>query len=463
MKMTALILAAGQGTRMKSETPKVLHKICGRSMLGHVLEAVERSGAENKVVVVGHGADLVIEQMQEPGLTFVHQKQQLGTGHAVMTAENVLPEEGLILVLCGDTPLITGETLKEFTEFHKKENNSISVLTAVLENPYGYGRIVKDSRGGLLKIVEEKDADDEIKKIKEINSGMYCFDAAALKRNLGKISDENAQGEYYLTDLIEIAAAQNEKTGAFPVKNNEEIMGVNNRVQLAEAESIMRRRINEKHMLEGVSMINPEAVYIDTEAVIGRDTVLYPGVIITGSSVIGEGCIIGQNSRIENSVIGKGTEIQSSTIIDSKVGDKTSVGPYAYLRPGSSIGSGVKIGDFVEVKNASIGDGSKASHLSYIGDADVGKDVNIGCGVVFVNYDGVNKFRSHVEDEAFIGSNSNLVAPVHVEKNGYVAAGTTITRNVPRGALVVGRPKDRVIPGWGERKMKEKKEKKNVK
>ncbi|MDO4482370.1 MAG: bifunctional UDP-N-acetylglucosamine diphosphorylase/glucosamine-1-phosphate N-acetyltransferase GlmU [Bacillota bacterium] len=463
MKATALILAAGQGTRMKSETPKVLHKICGKEMLGHVLDAVENLGAEQKIVIVGHGAGLVTEQMKDRGLTFVHQKEQLGTGHAVITAQKELPEEGIVLVMCGDTPLITGETLKEFAEYHIKENNSVSVLTAVLENPFGYGRIVKDSQGRLLKIVEEKDADDEIKRINEINSGMYCFDAASLKRNLGRISNNNAQGEYYLTDLIEIAVMQNEKTGAFPVKDNEEIMGVNNRVQMADAEGIMRRRINNKHMLEGVSMINPEAVYIDTEAVIGRDTVLYPGVIITGRSVIGEGCIIGQNSRIENSVIGRETEIQSSTIIDSKVGDKTSVGPYAYLRPGSNVGSKVKIGDFVEVKNASIGDGSKASHLSYIGDADVGRDVNIGCGVVFVNYDGVNKFRTTVEDEAFIGSNSNLVAPVHVEKNGYVAAGSTITRNVPMGALVVGRPKDRVIPGWGERKMKEKKEKKNVK
>lgn len=463
MKITALILAAGQGTRMKSDTPKVLHKVCGKTMLGHVIEAVDSVGADKKIVIVGHGADIVKAEMSEQALSFVHQTKQLGTGHAVITAEEEIPEEGLVLVMCADTPLITGASLKEFTEYHIKEKNSVSVLTAEIDNPFGYGRIVKDSQGQLLKIVEEKDATEDIKKIKEINSGMYCFDAAELKRNLGKISNNNAQGEYYLTELIEIAVAQNEKTGAFPVKNLDEIMGVNNRVQLAQAESVMRKRINEKHMLNGVSMINPENVYIDAQAEIGRDTVLYPGVIIKGKTHIGEGCIIGHNTRVVNSTIGDGTEIQSSTITDSKVGENTTIGPYAYLRPGSNIGNRVKIGDFVEVKNASMGDGSKASHLSYIGDADIGKEVNIGCGVVFVNYDGVNKFRTTVEDEAFIGSNSNLVAPVHVERCGYVAAGTTVTRNVKEGSLVVGRPKDRVIPGWGERKMKEKKEKKNVK
>lgn len=463
MRKTALILAAGQGTRMKSETPKVLHKVCGRSMLEHVLDAAKGSGAEQNVVVVGHGAEEVIEKTADPGLTFVHQKQQLGTGHAVLMAEHVLPEEGLVLVLCGDTPLITKETLQEFITYHAESKNSVSVLTAIFEEPYGYGRIVKDTQGRLLKIVEEKDADPEEKNIKEINSGMYCFDAASLKANLKKITNNNAQGEYYLTDLIEIAVKQNEKTGAYPVKNRDEIMGVNTRVQLAAAEGIMRRRINEKHMLAGVGMIAPEAVYIGTNVEIGKDTIIYPGAILSGKTVIGEGCIIGQNCRIENSTIGNGTEIQSSTVIDSKVGNNTSIGPYAYLRPKSNVGSEVKIGDFVEVKNASIGDGSKASHLSYIGDADVGKDVNIGCGVVFVNYDGVNKFRSTVEDEAFIGSNSNLVAPVHVERRGYIAAGTTVTRTVSEGTLVVGRPKERVIQGWGERKMEEKKEKKNVK
>lgn len=463
MKKAALILAAGQGTRMKSETPKVLHKVCEKSMLEHVLNAAKDSGTDENVIVVGHGAEEVIEKTESQGLTFVHQKQQLGTGHAVMMAEHVLPEEGLVLILCGDTPLITKETLQEFIAYHIETENSVSVLTAVFENPYGYGRIVKDPQVGLLKIVEEKDANDEEKKIKEINSGMYCFDAAFLKKHLKQITNDNAQGEYYLTDLIEIAVRQEEKTGSYPVKNRDEIMGVNTRVQLAAAEAIMRKKINEKHMLAGVGMIAPDNVYIGTEVEIGKDTVVYPGAILSGRTIIGEGCIIGQNSRIENSEIGNGTEVQSSTIIDSKVGKNTSIGPYAYLRPKSNIGDNVKIGDFVEVKNASIGDGSKASHLSYIGDADVGKDVNIGCGVVFVNYDGVNKFRSTVEDEAFIGSNSNLVAPVHVEKQGYIAAGTTITKTVAQGTLVVGRPKERVIQGWGERKMKEKKEKKNVK
>ena len=463
MTKTALILAAGQGTRMKSKIPKVLHQMAGRTMLSHVIRAARGAGIDQSIVIVGHGAEQVTEATAEPGMVFVHQREQLGTGHAVMVAEHAIPEEGILLVLCGDTPLITKETLTEFMDFHEREGNTLSVLTAIFENPYGYGRIVKDEAGGLLKIVEEKDADEETKAIREINSGIYCFDAAALKKNLSRITNNNAQKEYYLTDLVEIAVGQKEKTGAYPVRDQDEIMGVNTRVQLAAAAEIMRTRICREHMLAGVTMIDPKGVYIDMDVTIGRDTVIYPGAILQRGTEIGESCIIGQNCRIENSVIGNETEIQSSTIIDSRVGNHTSVGPYAYLRPKSEVGDHVKIGDFVEVKNASIGDGSKASHLSYIGDADVGKDVNVGCGVVFVNYDGVNKFRSTIEDEAFVGSNSNLVAPVHVGKRGYIAAGTTVTKTVPEGSLYVGRAKERVIPNWGEKKMKEKKEKNHVK
>lgn len=463
MKKTALILAAGQGTRMKSDTPKVLHRVCGKAMINHVIDAAGGAGTDEQIIVIGHGAEKVREETDREGLAFAVQEEQLGTGHAVMCAESLLPSEGLVLVLCGDTPLIKAETLSAFIDYHTEEKNTVSVLTAIFDNPTGYGRIVKGSDGCILRIVEEKDADEETKKIREINSGMYCFDAAFLREGLKSLQTNNAQGEYYLTDLIEFAVDGGRKSGTFPVENDEEIMGVNNRIQLSQAAEKMRNRINEGFMTEGVTFIDPKTVYIDGDVEIGRDTVVWPGAIITRGTKIGKGCLIGHNCRIENSVIGDGTDIQSSTIVDSRVGSNTHVGPYAYMRPNSNVGSDVKIGDFVEVKNANIGDGTKASHLAYIGDADVGKDVNIGCGVVFVNYDGIGKSRSVVEDEAFIGSNSNLVAPVHVEKHGYIAAGATITKTVPEGALVVARPKERVLEGWGERKLSQKKEKKNAK
>ena len=463
MKRTALILAAGQGTRMKSKTPKVLHEICGKPMLSCVIDAAAAAGIHENIVVVGHGEGAIRKAFSDAGVKFAKQEHQLGTGHAVMMAKNHLPEEGLVLVLCGDTPLITEETLERFMAFHERENNCVSVLTARMEDPFGYGRIVRDDDGGVARIVEEKDADEEIKEIDEINSGIYCFEAGFLKKSLDKLTNNNAQQEYYITQLIEIARAEGEKIGARIISRNEEIMGVNNRAQLAEAAALMRDRINRDHMLEGVTFIDPKSTYIDLEVKIGPDTVIGPGVILKGKTVIGQDCEIGQNCRIVDSVIGNGVTIQSSTILESTVGDETTIGPYAYLRPHAHLGRRVKIGDFVEVKNANIGDGSKASHLAYIGDADVGKDVNIGCGVVFVNYDGINKYRSVVEDDAFIGSNSNLIAPVHVEQQGYVAAGTTISRDVPEGSLVVGRVKERVIPTWGARKYNQKKEKKNAK
>ena len=457
---TAVILAAGQGTRMHSKIPKVLHQVCGKAMLAHVTGCVREAGIEEQIIVVGHGAEKVMEAVQEPGVIFVTQKEQKGTGHAVQMAKQVLPKTGTVVVLCGDTPLITTETLKAFIDHHEKENNVVSVLTALVTEPYGYGRIVKEGMQ-LNRIVEEKDASDEEKKICEINSGMYCFEAEFLEEHLTAISTDNAQGEYYLTDLIEMAVKGNKQAGTFLISRQEEMMGVNNRSQLADAEKIMRKRIVQKHLLNGVTMINPETVYIDQDVVIERDTVIHPNVVLSGKTVIAEDCLIGINCRIHDSRIGKGTEIQASTILESVVGEETHIGPYAYLRPNSNLGNRVKIGDFVEVKNSIIGDDSKASHLAYVGDADVGMRVNIGCGVVFVNYDGVNKHRSVVEDDAFIGSNSNLIAPVVIEKNGYVAAGTTITKKVPNAALAVGRPDVRLIQGWGEKKKREKEKQSN--
>lgn len=450
MKLKAIILAAGAGTRMKSKLPKVLHKVCGQTMLGHVIDVASNSNAKECIAVIGHGADKVKESLS-PEVKTVLQEEQLGTGHAVMMAYDHI-EEGTVLVLYGDGPLITEDTLNSLMDYHREGDYKATVLTTDLPNPKGYGRIIRDVHGQLDKIVEEKDTTEEEKSIMEINSGIYCFDGKLLKDALPKLKNDNAQKEYYLTDVLSIIRDMGFKVGVYKADEYEDIMAVNSREQLTEVEAIMRKRIAKKHMINGVTIINPEHTYIEKTVIIGADTIIYPGVSLTGNTVIGEDCIIGQNSRIENTTIGNGVEVQSSTIIESKIDDYTTIGPYAYLRPNSNIGKHVKIGDFVEIKNTTIGDNSKASHLAYIGDADVGKNVNIGCGVVFVNYDGKNKHRSIVEDNAFVGSNANLVAPVIVRENGYVACGSTITKEVPKGSLAVARGRQENKEGWAERK-----------
>lgn len=450
MKLKAIILAAGAGTRMKSKLPKVLHKVCGQTMLGHVIDVAKSSKVEECIAVIGHGAKEVKESLA-PEVKTVLQEEQLGTGHAVMMAYDHI-EDGTVLILCGDGPLITEETLNKIMDYHSQGGFKATVLTTDLTNPKGYGRIVRGEEGQLEKIVEEKDTTEAEKSITEINSGIYCFDGKVLKEALPRLKNDNAQKEYYLTDVLSIISSMGFKVGVYKTEEYEEIMAVNSREQLAEVEAIMRKRIAKKHMASGVTLINPDHTYIEKTVSIGPDTIIYPGAILTGNTVIGEDCTIGENSRIENSNIGNGVEVQNSTVIDSTVGDFTTIGPYAYLRPNSNLGKHVKIGDFVEVKNSTIGDNSKASHLAYVGDADVGKNVNIGCGVVFVNYDGKNKHRSTVEDNAFVGSNSNLIAPVTVKEGGYIACGSTITKDVPKGSLAIARGRQENKEGWADRK-----------
>ncbi|MCR8746019.1 bifunctional UDP-N-acetylglucosamine diphosphorylase/glucosamine-1-phosphate N-acetyltransferase GlmU [Romboutsia lituseburensis] len=451
MNFKAVILAAGKGTRMKSKFPKVIHQVCGKEMVNHVIDVCKKSGVSDIVTILGHESDAVKERLPE-GTMIAMQTEQLGTGHAVIMAKEYINDEDTIVVLCGDTPLVKEETLKRLFDYHINHGYQATVLTTEVDNPTGYGRIIRDENKDLLKIVEQKDANEEEKKAKEINSGIYCFNGKSLRESLDLLDNNNAQGEYYLTDTIKIMRDKAQKVGAYNGSTIEELMGVNSRVELSRAEEIMRRRINESHMVNGVTIIDVNSTYIESDVEIGNDTIVYPGAMLKGRTNIGSSCTIGMNSCITNSQIGDYTEVVNSTIIDSKVGENTTVGPYAYLRPKSDIGNNVKIGDFVEVKNATIEDNSKASHLSYIGDAHVGKNVNIGCGVVFVNYDGKNKFKSVVKDGAFIGSNSNLVAPVTVEEKGYVATGSTITDDVPKSALAIARQRQVIKEGWVEKK-----------
>jgi bifunctional UDP-N-acetylglucosamine pyrophosphorylase/glucosamine-1-phosphate N-acetyltransferase len=452
----SIILAAGEGTRMKSKLSKVLHKVCGKPILEYVIKASRGAGTEKNVVVVGHGGDMVKEYFKDDSIVFkdqpIGEDVPYGTGFALMQAVDHIEDNSTVIILYGDTPLITELTINKLINYHKENEFQATVLTAILDNPTGYGRIIREDAGDILKIVEEKDALDEEKKVKEINSGIYCFNGKLLKDALSKIDNNNAQNEYYATDVIGILKKEGYRVGAYVIEDSIEIHGVNSRIQLAFTEEIMRKRINEYHMVNGVTIINPENTYIEDGVQIGRDTVIYPGVSLEGNTEIGEDCIIRNNSRIINSIINNEVSIESSTIEDSIVGENTHIGPHAHLRPNSNIGKNVKIGNFVEVKNSTLKDNAKASHLSYIGDADVGYNVNIGCGVVFVNYNGKEKFRTTVGDNAFIGSNANLVAPVNVEPWGFVAAGSTITKEVPEGALSIARAEQKNIEGWIEKK-----------
>lgn len=438
-KKYVIVLAAGQGTRMKSKLYKVLHPVCGKPMVRHVIDELKQIGADQIITVVVHGADEVKNELKDDS-EFVLQEQQLGTAHAVMQARDLLQDkEGLTLVVCGDTPLLKADTIKAMIDYHINNHSKATILTAVAEDPTGYGRVIRNEQGYVEKIVEHKDASDEEKAVKEINAGTYCFDNASLFHALQKVTNNNAQNEYYLPDVIGILKDAGQTVTAFKTNDFTEIFGINDRVALAQAGKIMQQRINEKHMRNGVTIIDPEQTYIDATVVIGQDTVIYPGTMVKGNTVIGTDCIIGPNSEILNCDIGNRTSIRQSVTHDSKIGSDVQIGPFAHIRPQSLIHDEVRIGNFVEIKKTEFGRKSKASHLSYIGDANVGSNVNIGCGSITVNYDGVNKFKTIIKDGAFIGCNSNLVAPVEIGKGAYVAAGSTITDNVPGDSLSIAR------------------------
>ena len=435
----AIILAAGKGTRMKSDLPKVLHKVAGISMLEHVFRSVNAIDPEKTVTVVGHKAELV-EQVLAGQTDFVRQTEQLGTGHAVMMAEPVLENlTGQTLVIAGDTPLITGESLKNLIDFHINHKNVATILTAEADNPFGYGRIVRNQHDEVLKIVEQKDASDFEQQIKEINTGTYVFDNARLFEALKNINTNNAQGEYYITDVIGIFRENGEKVGAYTLKDFDESLGVNDRVALATAEGIMRRRINQQHMVNGVSFVNPHATYIDVDVEIAPEVQVEANVTLKGQTKIGAETILTNGTYIVDSVIGERTIITNSMIEESSVADGVTVGPYAHIRPGSSLAKDVHVGNFVEVKGSSIGENTKAGHLTYIGNSEVGANVNFGAGTITVNYDGQKKYKTIIGDNVFVGSNSTIIAPVELGDNSLVGAGSTITKDVPADAIALGR------------------------
>lgn len=453
--LVAIILAAGKGTRMHSKYPKVLHKVGGKPMLQHVIDAADICGADKKVIIVGHEAEMVETMVGSQG-SIALQAEQLGTGHAVMqTADALNKFNGTALILCGDTPLLNGEELKKFCEAHKKSGAAATVLTAIMDDPFGYGRIIRDINGNVEGIVEQKDATEAQKSIKEINTGIYCIECPQLFEALSTLTNNNAQGEYYLTDVLQKLRSAGQKIGGISTADSDMVMGINSRRQLAVAESVMRQRILDKLMDEGVTIMDPASTFIEADVKVGRDTIIYPYTWLEGNTKIGEDCEIGPNARFTNVKIGNDNHLQFIYGHDCEIKDHVTAGPYVHLRPNTVIGDSVKIGNYVEVKNSNIGIGTKLPHLTYIGDSDIGSGVNMGCGCITVNYDGKKKYRTVIGDNAFVGCNTNLVAPVSVESNSYIGAGSTITKTVPENALAIARAHQKNIEGWAEKYRKD--------
>lgn len=453
--LAAVILAAGQGTRMKSALPKVLHAVAGVPMLGHVAAAAQAAGAAPVVAVIGHGAERVRAAFAASSLDFALQAEQLGTGHALQcAAERLAGFRGDLLLLCGDVPLLQAETLSLLLAHHRGRQATVTVLTAELADPRGYGRIIRGP-AGVERIVEEKDATPAERSVAEINTGIYVFAAPRVFQLLAGLSNDNAQGEYYLTDVIAAARSAGERVEALAAARAEEAMGINDRVQLARAEALMRARINEAHLRAGVTLLDPAATYIEPEVVIGADTLIHPGVHLRGRTVIGCGCEIDPGVIITDCTLAERVHVKAGSVLaESTVGADSDIGPMAHLRPGTVLAGENKIGNFVETKKAAIGRGSKASHLTYLGDAEIGSGVNIGCGTITCNYDGEKKHVTVIEDEVFVGSDVQFVAPVRIGRGSLIGAGSTITRDVPADALAITRAEQKIVPGWVSRKRK---------
>ncbi len=451
MDVCAVIMVAGKGTRMQSKYHKGTHKICGKEMVNIIIDKLKKCGINDINLIVGEYKENIIDITQCKNVSYSIQEQQLGTGHAVLCAEDFLKNKtGDVLVFACDMPLFSEENILNIINTHKNQENSSTIVTSVLDDALSYGRIIR-TNGKINCIREAKDCSKEELLINEINTSIYCFKINDLLNGIKKITNANSQNEFYLTDVIEILNNENKKIGSISVPEDE-VIGVDSRIQLYKANECLRRKINEYHMQNGVTILDPNSTYIDIDVKIGKDVIIHPNVYICGNSVLHDDCEILPNTRIVNSIINNGVRIESSSLYDSEVGENSTVGPFAYLRPNSIIGKNVKIGDFVEVKNSLIGDNTKVSHLSYVGDSEVGKNCNLGCGIVTVNYNGNEKNKTLIEDDCFVGCNVNLIAPVVVKKNSYVAAGTTVTEDVDSNSLAIGRCRQINKKDWVLRK-----------
>ncbi|WP_056961883.1 bifunctional UDP-N-acetylglucosamine diphosphorylase/glucosamine-1-phosphate N-acetyltransferase GlmU [Fructilactobacillus florum] len=443
-----IILAAGKGTRMKSKSYKVLHQICGKTMVDHVLTQVSQLDIQQIVTVVGYGATAVEAELGQR-TEYVVQTEQLGTGDAVLRAEPLLQTaQGTTLVMSGDTPLFRARTLAKLFDFHEAQHAAATVLTSQAPDPTGYGRIVRDSSGNLNKIVEQKDATRSEQSLNEINTGVYVFDNQQLFTALHQVTNDNAQGEYYLTDVIEILKKSGAAVAAYQMDDFSESMGVNTRKAQADATKVMQARINNQHMENGVTIIDPASTYIDAGIEIGTDTIIEPGVQLQAGTKIGNECLIGAHSKLVASTLHDGVTVTSSTLDHAEMGDHSDIGPHSHLRPGAKIGPRVHIGNFCEVKQAELGADTKMGHLSYVGNAKLGRGINIGCGVIFANYDGKHKHETIVGDDCFIGSNANLIAPLTIADHSFIAAGSTITDDIDRYEMAIARQRQENKPNY---------------
>ncbi|MFI8291776.1 bifunctional UDP-N-acetylglucosamine diphosphorylase/glucosamine-1-phosphate N-acetyltransferase GlmU [Streptomyces sp. NPDC085614] len=452
-----VVLAAGEGTRMKSKTPKVLHELAGRSLVGHVVSAARELEPEHLVVVVGHAREQVTAHLEThyAGTRTAVQHEQNGTGHAVRMGLEGLGQapDGTVVVVCGDTPLLSGGTLRDLAATHAADGNAVTVLTAEVPDSTGYGRIVRDAAtGAVTEIVEHKDASEAQRAIREINSGVFAFDGRLLVDALGKVRTDNSQGEEYLTDVLSILREAGHRVGASVAGDHREILGINNRVQLAEARALLNARLLERAMTAGVTVVDPSSVLVDVTVTFEPDAVIHPGTQLLGSTHVGEDAEVGPNSRLKDTRVGRGARVDSTVADSAVIGEGATVGPFAYLRPGTTLGRKSKAGTYVEMKNATIGDGTKVPHLSYVGDATIGEHTNIGAASVFVNYDGETKHHTTIGSHCRTGSDNMFVAPITIGDGAYTAAGSVITKDVPAGSLAVARGQQRNIEGWVARK-----------
>lgn len=460
-RFSIVILAAGKATRFKSEHSKLLHRLAGRPLGEYLVRTSLEAGPQNVLMIVGHDAAAVRETLKRPGMDFVEQKEQLGTGHALLVAAPILKTWAApaVVVLVGDAPRLRAETLREFVKAHQKARAALTVLTMRLDNPQGYGRVVRSKGSQIRAIVEEKVCTPAQRKIREVSSGILCFSRTDLLQHLSQLSDNNAQKEYLLTDLVGIFNRLGKKVVGFPVEDAREVLGINDRVQLAEVERILRLRKAEALMRDGVTIVHPETTYVDVEVTVGNDTILEPGVSLLGATQVGRGCTIRPYSTITDSILGDGVLVRPCSVITGcQIGSNVIIGPFAHLRDGAVVEQDARVGNFVEIKKSNIGRGTKAWHLTYLGDAQLGSQVNVGAGTITCNYDGKNKNPTIIEDGVFIGSGSMLVAPLKIGKGSYVAAGSAITEDVPEESLALGRARQVNKPGWARKRKEEKNE-----